>query len=76
MIGPVIKLRSITDSVTGVRVDAGKERAECLLDGEGHTVRWRIWARGADGAWRPVSAWRTTSWHAACVPARSRGGTP
>lgn len=74
---PVSRLRYVTDSITGAPVNTGRERAECILDEDGHTTHWRLWMAGPDGSWRPEE-WRPpTSWmlkkRAAPPDAGSRG---
>lgn len=56
---PVSRLRWVADSITGAPVDTARERAECELDSEGRTVRWRLWLVGPKG-WRP-EPWRAPS---------------
>jgi hypothetical protein len=59
---PVSRLRWVSDAITGAKIGTGSERAECRIDGEGHTLIWRVWIRGPGERWRP-EPWRPpTSW--------------
>jgi hypothetical protein len=53
----VSRLRWVADGLTGAPVDTARERGECILDEEGHTVRWRVWVSGPDGGWL-AQEWR------------------
>jgi hypothetical protein len=58
----VSRLRWVADAITGAPVNTGIERAECILDEEGHTLIWRVWRAGPDGGWH-ADEWRPpTSW--------------